>query len=329
MRQYASPAAFRAAVEERLRTHARSVGAPVMIVRRQAALERLMPRLTRVAPGRWALKGGLALETRLGERARASMDMDIDHQEGAAAARQDLLRAITEDLGDHFTFAIAGSRELRDGEVSLAERYRMECALAGTLFETLQVDVTVTAPDEWEIEPGRRCGLLAEVGLGPIDVPLVPLERQVAEKLHAYTRPYDGGSTRTKDLVDFVVIRLFERVDAARLEHAITQTFTRRGTHPVPARLSAPPGAWQVAYREEAEAVGLRRTWPRRTGWRRRGWIPCFKEPRVGSGAPNKGRGRGSSNGLTVGKVKPVRQPKYQDIWPAGAPGELRPGLSH
>jgi hypothetical protein len=70
VREYATPAAFRAAVEAKLRERARRLGAPAFIVRRQAALERLVARLTRVAPGRWALKGGFALETRLGERAR-------------------------------------------------------------------------------------------------------------------------------------------------------------------------------------------------------------------------------------------------------------------
>lgn len=71
MRQYASPAAFRAAIDARLRAYAVRVGVPVMVVRRQAALERLMVRLMKVAPGQWALKGGLALDTRLGARARS------------------------------------------------------------------------------------------------------------------------------------------------------------------------------------------------------------------------------------------------------------------
>ena len=70
MRQFTSPAAFRAAVDARLRNYAREVGAPVTAIRRQAALERVMVRLMRVAPGRWALKGGLALDTRLRDRAR-------------------------------------------------------------------------------------------------------------------------------------------------------------------------------------------------------------------------------------------------------------------
>ncbi len=257
MRQYASPAAFRAAIDARLRAYARKIGAPVMVVRRQAALERLMARLMGVGPGRWALKGGLALDTRLGERARSSMDMDLDHVQGAAAARDDLLHAIAEDLGDHFGFAIAGTEDVRDGDVNLAVRYRIECAVAGTLFETLQVDVTLTPPEVWEVEPARRPGLLADVGLGPIEVLLVPLERQIAEKLHAYTRIYDGPSTRVKDLVDFVLIQQFERMDAKRLASEIAKTFARRGTHPVPRRLSRPAADWELAYRAEAEAVGI------------------------------------------------------------------------
>ncbi len=98
MREHATPAAFRAAVEARLRERARRLSAPAYIVRRHAALERLLMRLTKVAPDRWALKGGLALETRFGARARVSIDLDADHLHGAEAARADLQRAAIEDV---------------------------------------------------------------------------------------------------------------------------------------------------------------------------------------------------------------------------------------
>lgn len=257
MRQYASPAAFRAAIGVRLRAYAQRTGAPVMVVRRQAALERLIARLMRVAPERWALKGGLALDTRLGERARSSLDMDVDHAEGAAAAREDLQRCIAEDLGDNFSFAITGAEELRERDVSLAVRYRIDCAVAGTPFEPLQVDVTLTPPKVWEVERAQRPGLLADMGLGPIEVLLVPLERQVAEKLHAYTRTYNGATTRAKDLVDFVLIRLLERVGAQRLAREINETFARRATHPIPKQLSPPHSELERAYRREAANVGI------------------------------------------------------------------------
>ncbi|MFV2045485.1 MAG: nucleotidyl transferase AbiEii/AbiGii toxin family protein [Anaerolineales bacterium] len=257
MREYASPAAFRAAVDTRLRNYARKAGIPVQVVRRQAALERLMARLAHDAPRRWALKGGLALDTRLGQHARPSMDMDLDHVEGAAAARDDLQRASALDLKDHFAFALIGTEQVVVGGDRLAVRYRIEASLAGVPFEVIQIDVTVTAPEFWQVEPAQRTGLLAAVGLGPIEVMLVPLERQVAEKLHAYTRRYNGGSTRVRDLVDFVVICLFEVVNAKDLREEITRIFARRDTHAVPDKLPAPPADWTRSYGEEARAIGI------------------------------------------------------------------------
>lgn len=257
MRKYLSPAAFRTAIDNRLRSYARKVGVPVQVVRRQAALERLMARLAHVAPGRWALKGGLALETRLPEHARASMDMDIDHVLGALAARQDLMRAAAQDLDDLFSFAILRTEDVQEGGRPLALRYRFEASVAGIAFEHVQVDVTTLPPELWEVEAAQRRGLLSDVGLGAIEVLLVSLERQVAEKVHAYTRRYDGESTRVRDLVDLVIIRMFESVDARRLRNEIASTFARRGTHPVPDELPAPPADWARAYAEEAKAVGI------------------------------------------------------------------------
>lgn len=258
MREYATPRAFRAAVEAKLRDRARSLDVAAYVLRRQAALERLVERLSRTAPDRWAVKGGFALETRLGDRARVSVDLDADHVDGAAAARIDLQRAAAEDIGDHFDFAVAGSEELRDAGVRLAVRYRLESALAGRPFEPLQVDVTVAPAEPWDAQPAQRPGLLAELGLGPIDLLLVPLERQVAEKLHAYTRTYRGaGTTRARDVVDLLLILRHERLNLGRLRQAILAVFRGRATHAVPNRLPPPPPALTLAYRRDAERLGL------------------------------------------------------------------------
>lgn len=257
-RKFATPHAFRASIESRLRKHARSLDVAAYIVRRQAALERLIVRLSMAAPDRWALKGGMALETRLGRRARASLDLDADHVEGADAARIDLQRAMAEDVGDHFDFALTGSQELRDGSVSLAVRYRLESSLAGTPFEPLQVDVTVAPTEPWDAQRAQRSGLLAELGLGPIDVLLIPLERQVAEKLHAYTRTYQGGgTTRARDVIDLLLINKHASVDSVRLLGAIRTVFLDRATHSPPEKLPPPSAALTVAYRKDAERLGL------------------------------------------------------------------------
>jgi hypothetical protein len=87
---------------------------------------------------------------------------------------------------------------------------------------------------------------------------LVPLERQVAEKLHAYTRTYKGGgTTRWRDLVDLLLILKHERVDETLLKNVIRRVFDRRATHAVPERLPAPPPELAVSFRREAEPVGV------------------------------------------------------------------------
>ena len=42
-----------------------------------SAFERLLVRLELGAPGRWVVKGGMALEMRLGDRARSTRDLDL------------------------------------------------------------------------------------------------------------------------------------------------------------------------------------------------------------------------------------------------------------
>jgi hypothetical protein len=258
-REFSSAANFRASVDQRLRNYAKAVGVPIVAVRRQAALERLIARLMNVAADRWALKGGLALDTRMGSRARTSLDMDFDHREGDDAAREDLAEAMATDLGDHFTFALIRSENFREGDVSLAERYTIDCAVAGEPFETVHVDVTLRPPATWEVESAQRPGLLAALGLGPIEVMLVPLERQIAEKLHAYTRTYGKGkvTTRVRDLVDLMLVRTFERPVAQRLGEEIHLTFASRHTHDVPKRLPGPPASLAIAYATEAAQVGM------------------------------------------------------------------------
>ena len=121
MHEYGSAAAFRAAVEAKLRERAHQLGVPAYVLRRQAGLERLMARLTALAPGRWALKGGFALETRLGRRARVSLDLDADHLRGALAARADLQQAGVAEIGDHFAFAVTGASDAREGRLARAD----------------------------------------------------------------------------------------------------------------------------------------------------------------------------------------------------------------
>ena len=75
--KYATGADFRRALETRLRTLSQRDGAPLARLRKFVAFDRLLARLLQVDPEAWVLKGGLALQLRLGQRARTTKDMDV------------------------------------------------------------------------------------------------------------------------------------------------------------------------------------------------------------------------------------------------------------
>jgi hypothetical protein len=101
----------------------------------------------------------------------------------------------------------------------------------------------------------RTPDLLSFAGIEPVVVRVIPLELQVAEKLHAYTRSYEDArsSTRVKDLIDLALIAELFTLDAAALRAAVDATFTTRGTHHPPRSLSPPPEDWRTPYRDREE----------------------------------------------------------------------------
>jgi hypothetical protein len=58
--RYRDAAAFRQALEQRLRTHAAGDAARLTRNRKRVAFDRLLARLNETAPDRWLLKGGFA-----------------------------------------------------------------------------------------------------------------------------------------------------------------------------------------------------------------------------------------------------------------------------
>lgn len=74
---YETPQALRTALEHRLRTQSQETGIAVARLRRRVVFQRIVMRLQRAEPGRWVLKGGMALEVRLGDAARLTKDIDL------------------------------------------------------------------------------------------------------------------------------------------------------------------------------------------------------------------------------------------------------------
>lgn len=200
--RYRDAAAFRQALD-RLRRRAAGAGARVARDRKLVAFDRFLARLTAVAPDRWLLKGGFALELRLSDRARATKDIGLAWRDDHDDVLDVLLDAADHDAGDFFAFTVdrAGTPDDRRGG---SRRFRISAALAGRTFDSFVLDVGVGAKPFQEAERLTTPDLLAFAELEPVAVLAVPLETQIAEKLHAYTRTYPGAriSTRVKDLVE-------------------------------------------------------------------------------------------------------------------------------
>ncbi len=74
--KYATGAALRAALEERLKRIAKTEGTELQRLRRQVAFDRFLARLFDGADTQWVLKGGYAMELRF-EISRATKDLDF------------------------------------------------------------------------------------------------------------------------------------------------------------------------------------------------------------------------------------------------------------
>ena len=255
--RYESAARFRQALEQRLGNRTRATGASLVRLRKTVVFERLLARLVVTAPGRWVLKGGLALDFRLKDRSRTTKDMDLVRHDDEEAAVGDLIEAASADLGDLFGFSVEGRVPLGEDEAG-AVRCRIRAEVAGRLFENVVVDIGFSDPLGWAPELVRGTDLLAFAGLEPVEVPVISLEQQVAEKVHAYNRSYRGRpSSRARDLVDLVLIKRIASLDGSKLHAALRGTFAGRRQHALPRSFPPPPAEWSVAYRKLVREVGL------------------------------------------------------------------------
>ncbi|HLZ98758.1 MAG TPA: nucleotidyl transferase AbiEii/AbiGii toxin family protein [Steroidobacteraceae bacterium] len=255
MRAYASPQAFKQALEQRLKSASNS-GVDFARRRQLLVFDRFLARVVAVFGDTALLKGGLVLELRL-ERARATKDVDLRLMGSPESVLANLREAGRLDLMDFMTYEIAPETEhpqiQNEGMRYEGLRFRAESRLAGKLYgQPFGVDVAFGDPILGEPETVTAEDILAFAGVAPPTLRLYPIETHIAEKLHAYTLPRLRPNTRVKDLPDIALLGTTQPLDAARLRMALAQTFEFRGTHAVPSSVPDPPPSWSTPYRELA-----------------------------------------------------------------------------
>lgn len=123
--RYKTATAFRTALERPLLGRSRASATSLVRLRKAVVFDRLFARLTLAAPGRWVLKGALALDFRMGEKTRTTKDMDLVRRDDEESATADLIACQSLDLGDFFVFVIQKAGQITEEQDGGAVRYRV------------------------------------------------------------------------------------------------------------------------------------------------------------------------------------------------------------
>ncbi len=261
-RTYATPGAFKRALEDRLRQEARRSGSSLLRLRQLVVFDRLLGRLAQSFGSSVIAKGGVALELRL-EQARTTRDLDLRLPRAVGAPLERLREAAQLNRGDFLSYEIRQTSDLIEGDGAVYEgvRFRAEARLAGALYGMpFGLDVGVGDVLTGEIEEIDGTHLLDFAGAPRSRIRLYPRETHLAEKLHAFTLPRERENSRVKDLPDMALLGVSATLDAALLRSAFERTFHFRATHPLPRALPLPPESWSGPYARMAAENSL--AWP-------------------------------------------------------------------
>jgi predicted nucleotidyltransferase component of viral defense system len=269
-KSYKTAGAFRAALEARLQTRAREQGTDLQRLRRQVAFDRFLARMFSQGPKAtypWLLKGGYAMELRM-HSARTTKDIDLTLHDGtrlsknpkerAEQVRAMLQEAAASSFDDYFEFLVGEAKQDLDGAPEGGNRYPIQARMDGRDFARFHVDVGVgdEVIEPLDIVTGEDW--LSFGGVPPPSFPIISAEQQFAEKLHAYTLPRgERMNTRTKDLIDMVLLIRSEKLGKDKTAAAVRATFLKRATHDVPKELDPPPAEWEPVFDALAKECDL------------------------------------------------------------------------
>ena len=203
--------------------------------------------------GGYYLKGGVAMELRFAQRARATKDLDLVLDGDRRTRHRSLDSALK--LGfDEFSFRLKAPIH----EMDLADTVRVEVAIQyrTRAWQTVEVDLGPASTKTTDLVEPAIVGL-QEMGV-PVTSPVrcISLSEQVAQKLHACTAP-KTSSTRARDVLDILLIEALGQLNYSATLAAANRVFQDRGTHDFPPELVIPQ-----LWRPELEALALQLGFP-------------------------------------------------------------------
>ena len=230
-------------------------------VRRTIAFELVLAAFEHAGSGDpWVvIKGGHAMEIRLGLQARATKDMDGMVRHAASADEiEDLVRAALETALHEgaVTFEVRSAYPIGDtGSV----RFDVRVKWRGQALAKIKLEISGAeggAAKSWDSLPSFNLADQFALGTGASEVPCLSLRYQMAQKIHAVTDPYEDND-RFRDLIDLLLLDDLEEDDIDTvLKSACMEIFALRDRHAWPPRVHVRDG-WADGYETMAKDMSF------------------------------------------------------------------------
>jgi hypothetical protein len=259
---YETPESLRMALEARIRNESEQTGLSPDRLRRRVVFQRVVTRLQRAEPGRWVIKGGMAMEIRLRDAARLTKDLDLglrDEHVDPAQLRDRLIEGLSRDAdGDGFVFAVGVPSEMTaDVAGVLTWRVTVDVKLAGRQFGSIRLDISPRAHELGVTETVALPNALSFAGFVTVDVEIVDIQRHAAEKFHGMLKDFgDRENSRVRDLADLMLMLDAGLLDPSRVAIDVNRVWAERGSGP-PMAFPALPESWPPRYEALAAENGI------------------------------------------------------------------------
>jgi Nucleotidyl transferase AbiEii toxin, Type IV TA system len=223
--------------------------------------ERLLARMDAARPLRWVVRGGRAIDLRFDGRARPTADLDVSVADAAQTTLVEVRQLISEtcrtDLGDGWCFTLMRvGRSLVENVGVVGFKAWLAATYNTQAFEVFSVDVSKKNMSTVRPEALSVPAMLTDAHVRAV---VARLEFLIAEKVHAFTRPYVRARPRARshDLVDAVALALDKELELTTLRIAAEEIFRECGTHAIPNTLPDAPAEWATAFQIHGERYGL------------------------------------------------------------------------
>lgn len=198
------------------------------------------------------VKGGTAMQLRLGIRARATTDLDVVF----AGGLDEWLARFDDATADRSWSGFTLTRKAGPSQIEVRSpgyrpwRVPLQVRYEGRDFGSVSLEVAIDSAASSHQELVRTDGI--ELAVFEIDppqfVPCLDVPNQLAQKFHACTGPLPGGNSRVRDIIDIWLLEgLLEPSGLGELKAACVDTFSRRQLHTWPPQV-VPAPSWERDY---------------------------------------------------------------------------------